>query len=181
MNTCIAYLFTFPAATINHPRCRNLDPIFSHIIMRYLRIFSLQCFELQTRYNRIHKKTSGIALHLRVRQLCFTYLNYCITHIVQCYLASAFLQFTSHITIFEIKKRMFSKTVSHMSNDIFSFQFFFEYTLTIGIVTLIISKHTFLPRRDFQCFYRNNQIFDLCTVCTNILHSRSTHFSRYQR
>ena len=60
-----------PAALVYHPSGRNFHPTVSQFIERHARIFLLQSFKTFSVYNGIHKETTGISQHFRIRQFTF--------------------------------------------------------------------------------------------------------------
>lgn len=65
-------------------------------------------FKLPAWNNRIHKETSGISLHPGIGQLGFTHGNNHLPYILQCHLTSSLFQFATHISILQIKNRLFT-------------------------------------------------------------------------
>ena len=140
--------------------------------------FFLQSCKLRRLNDGILEKTARAANLLYIRQFGVADGANGIVELLQGRVYDAvLLQIGFNVAVIEVEWCVFFQQEVHRSDDELVFQLVFENTFAVAETTFFFAENLGFSRFQFKGFALQETVFQLHTVCTNVLHWCCSHFS----
>ena len=166
------------ASLLDEPTGGDFHLAIGFVVMWNVWKFFLQSCKLRRLNDGILEKTARAANLLYIRQFGVADGANGIVELLQGRVYDAvLLQIGFNVAVIEVEWCVFFQQEVHRSDDELVFQLVFENTFAVAETTFFFAENLGFSRFQFKGFALQETVFQLHTVCTNVLHWCCSHFS----